>query len=388
MKTVLPKSIRVRALCVGLLFFCVFAAIGARAVHVQIVKGEWWSKKAAVQYQRSYDYIGRRGTIYDAKGGEMAVSSDTTSICAYPNQIEDKNRFSRSLAGVLNHDADQLVSKLNSGKSFVWLKRQSTPSETRTVKSLELSGIGYLPEHKRFYPHRTMAAQVIGFAGLDGTGLEGLEFYYDADLRGTKVSYKVIKDALGRRVDLPKDLTISRGGNHLVLTIDPNIQHIAAKTLQETVEEFSASSGWAVVMEPATGAVLAMAQYPSFNPNTFAEFDRDLWRNRIITDQFEPGSTLKIFTAAAALDSGVSKPRSIYYCEKGAYSIGSNTINDTKPRGWLSLANIIKYSSNIGAVKISEEIGAKSIFETLSRFGFGQKTGIDCPGETAGRLRP
>ncbi|MFC1859933.1 penicillin-binding transpeptidase domain-containing protein [Thermodesulfobacteriota bacterium] len=175
-------------------------------------------------------------------------------------------------------------------------------------------------------------------------------------------------------------------GGNLVLTIDCTIQYITEKILEETATEFSAKSGMAIVMQPETGAILALAHFPFFNPNSFAAFRKEMWRNRAITDPFEPGSTMKIFSAAAALESGACKPGTTFFCEKGAYRIGEDIVHDTSPHEWLSLQEIVKYSSNIGAVKVTEKVGAESLYNSLRGFGFGEKTGIDCPGETTGSL--
>jgi cell division protein FtsI (penicillin-binding protein 3) len=233
-----------------------------------------------------------------------------------------------------------------------------------------------------------MAAQLLGFAGIDGHGLEGLEFYYDAELKGPVRRSTVLKDAFGRGFDFSKTASPRLAGHNLVLTVDVTIQYLTEKALEESIKTSGARSGMAVVMSPKSGAILALAHYPFFNPNTFSAYQREEWRNRAVTDPFEPGSTMKIFSMAAALDSGKCTPSTIFFCENGTYTIGRHTIHDTRPRGWLSLQQIVKYSSNIGAVKVSELIGPETLFTALGRFGFGQKTQIDCPGETVGSLAP
>ena len=234
---------------------------------------------------------------------------------------------------------------------------------------------------------------MIGFTGIDGNGLEGAEYYYDQVLSGTEQKYTVLKDALGRGFandQETKDPLYQslHSGKNIILTIDRNIQYITQTALEASVKEFSAQSGMAIVMDPGTGEILALSHYPSFNPNVFEQYPRHLWRNRALTDPFEPGSTMKIFSAAAALSSGICSPSTIFYCENGAYKIGSNTIHDTHPRGWLSLQQIVKYSSNIGITKVIEMVGPETLYTTLKNFGFGNKTGLDCPGETAGILTP
>ena len=387
-----PKNyIKLRIAFVGVCFFLLISVICAKAVYLQVFCGSWLSKKAAKQYEKSFVQEGKRGTIYDRGGNALAVSIEGTSIAAYLNQIEDKPSASKALAGILRKDRRKLLKQFQARQGFIWVKRQATPKEVSAVKTLGLKGIGFIPEYNRFYPNKSVAAQVIGFTGIDGNGLEGAEYYYDQVLSGTEEKYTVLKDALGRgfaRDQNAEDPVYNsiHGGKNIILTIDRNIQYITQTALEASVKEFSAKSGMAVVMDPRTGEVLALSHYPSFNPNVFKEYPRHLWRNRALTDPFEPGSTMKIFSAAAALSSGICSPSTIFYCENGAYKIGANTIHDTHPRGWLSLQQIVKYSSNIGIAKVVEMVGPEALYNTLKKFGFGNKTGLDSPGETTGIL--
>jgi cell division protein FtsI (penicillin-binding protein 3) len=380
------NSMRLRILLVGLIFSLCMTAIGAKAVYLQLFCESWLSQKAADQYEKSYTTRGQRGTIYDRNHGEMALSIDVTSIAANPAHISDAKKTSNTLSKILKIDSRDLDRKLGSEKPFVWLKRQVTPKEAKVVQDLKLSGISFQPEFKRFYPNRAIAAQVLGFSGIDGQGLEGIEYYYNSFLKSDDGDFKALTDALGRKFDAEKEPMPDYSGNNLILTIDRTIQYISEKALEDTVSEFSAKSGIAIVMNPETGAILALAHYPFFNPNSYRDFGKELWRNRAITDQFEPGSTMKIFLAAAALESGICSPNTIFFCENGNYTFGKNTVHDIHPRGWLSLQQIIKYSSNIGAVKVGERIGPELLFNTLRDFGFGEKTGFDCPGETSASL--
>ncbi len=394
MKKKMPKNyIKMRITFVGICFFLLISVICAKAIYLQVFCGSWLSKKAANQYEKSFVQEGKRGTIYDRDGNELAVSIEGTSIAAYLNQIEDKTSTSRALAGILNMDRRKLLKQFQARQGFVWVKRQATPKEVSAIKTLDIEGIGFIPEYNRFYPNKSVAAQVIGFTGIDGNGLEGAEYYYDQVLSGTEEKYTVLKDALGRGFskDLETEDPVYRsihGGKNIVLTIDRNIQYITETALETAAKEFSAKSGMAIVMDPGTGEILALSHYPSFNPNVFEQYPRHLWRNRALTDPFEPGSTMKIFSAAAALSSGICSPSTIFYCENGAYKIGLNTVNDTHPRGWLSLQQIVKYSSNIGITKVIEMVGSETLYSTLKKFGFGNKTGLDCPGETSGILTP
>ena len=388
MKTFDPKYIRLRTTLIGLAFMALFAVIGAKAFYLQIHQRSWLSRKAADQYERSFIIYGKRGTIYDRKHNELAVSNTVASIAAHPQKIENRAVAAKALAKTLNLDPQSVYRKLDAKKPFVWIKRHVAPGEARSLQALNLNGIVFKTEQSRFYPNKRLAAQIIGFSGIDGNGLEGIEYYYDELLKENGERYTVFKDALGREFESDKDADTGPGARNVVLTIDRTVQFVAEQALQEAVESHAAKSGIAIVMVPKSGAILALAHVPLFNANAHNQYRRDQWRNRAITDQFEPGSTLKIFSAAAALESGSSTPQSIFFCENGKYRIGSDTIHDTHPYGWLSLQKIVKYSSNIGIVKVEEATGPKALYDTLRAFGFGQKTGIDCPGEIAGTFSP
>ncbi len=380
------KYIKLRVLIVGLVFIILFGVIGAKAVHLQVYRSPWLAQKASNQYEKSLKSSGKRGTIYDRNLREMAVSIDVTSIAVRPAKIKQPNSASRALAKALKTDRRKIKKKLKSKSPFVWVKRQASPKETAAVQALGLDGIEFVPERNRFYPNKTLASHALGFTGLDGYGLEGIEFSYDRYLRGSDSSFTVFKDALGKVFNEEHNKGLHGDGHNIVLTIDRAIQYITENALQETVKEYSARSGMALVMEPQTGAILALAHAPLFNPNAYSDFKKERWRNRAITDPFEPGSTMKIFSAAAAIESGNIKASSIFYCENGAYRIGRNVVHDIKKHGWLSLQQIIKYSSNIGAVKVSEKVGPEKLYIMFQKFGFGTKTGIDAPGETTGSL--
>jgi len=388
MNPIEKKSINLRISFIRYFFVFLFLIIAVKAVYVQIYISPWLSQKAANQYEKTLTVRGKRGTIYDSNKREMAVSTDVTSIGAYPFYIKNTGDVSASLAAALGMDQKILRLKLISRRPFIWIKRQATPREEKAVRDLNIEGIDFIPEYTRYYPNRFLAAQVLGFTGVDGHGLEGLEFYYDSYLKGEDLKLTVLKDALGKKFEEDTQNDTGYNDNNIVLTIDRTIQYITEKHLGEAVSKFSAKSGMAVVMVPQTGAILAIANFPLFNPNSFSMYKKEFWRNRCITDPFEPGSTMKIFSAAAAIESGGCTPDTIFFCENGSYRIGRNTVHDTHSHGWLSVQKIIKYSSNIGAIKIGEMIGPKSLHDTLTKFGFGSKTGVDCPGETSGSLSP
>jgi cell division protein FtsI (penicillin-binding protein 3) len=380
------KYLRFRLVTVGVAFSLCLGVICIKAAYLQICRGSRLSRLAADQYVASVKVSGKRGSIYDRNMSEMAVSVQVTSIAAYPMRISDPVKTSAVLAKTLSLDRRALQRRFDTQKNFVWVKRQATPREVERVRASNLEGIGFVPEYSRYYPQKSLAGQVIGFTGVDGAGLEGLEHYHDECLKGKETDRTFLRDALGNQLVSDGDPVKHFGGKNLILTIDQTIQYIAEKTLQDTVVQFEADAGIAVVMEPDSGALLAVAQYPFFNPNAYRDYQSVHWRNRAVADAIEPGSTLKIFSAVAAIEFGNSSPNTIFFCENGSYRIGRKTVRDVSAHGWLSLQQILKYSSNIGAIKISEIVGAKHLHKTLATFGFGSKTGIDCPGESPGSL--
>ncbi len=383
-----PKYFRLRVSLVGLMFLTGLVVILGRAAYLQVLCGPALAQKASGQYARTIHTVGKRGTIYDAQMRELAVSVESLSLAANPRLIEDPHRTAQALAPVLKMRPRDIRTRLASKRHFVWVKRQTTPREVQAVREMKITGIEFIPEHSRYYPNRGLAAQLIGFTGVDGTGLEGIEYQFNAELLGRQQIFTVLKDAFGRGFETPDDIVRRDSGNNVVLTIDRTIQHVAERSLQQAVEAHEAKSGIAVVMAPASGDVLALAHYPFFNPNNFKDFSLEIRRNRAVTDAFEPGSTMKLFSVAAALESGCCTPHTIFYCENGRYRIGSNVVHDTEKHGWLSLQRIVKFSSNIGAVKIGETIGPQTLHRTLTGFGFGRDTGLLFPGETSGHLAP
>jgi cell division protein FtsI (penicillin-binding protein 3) len=382
------RFVRLRIHLIGAGFALVLAVIAAKAVYLQVFRGDWLSEKAAAQVEGSLVAQGKRGDIFDRQHRNMAASIDVTSIGVYPQNLENRRDAAARLAAVLKLNRRDLERRMAKRNGFMWVKRQVAPREARAVGELNLKGIQFITEASRFYPHKTLAGQVLGFSGIDGHGLEGIEFFYNQRISGEVARMKVLRDALGRGFQFEQSALPDPGGNNLILTIDRTIQHGAEATLADAVSAAGARSGIAIVMEPASGAILALAHYPFFNPNDYRSFSKEVLRNRAITDPFEPGSTMKIFTAAAAIESGLATPESVFFCENGDYRIGRYTIHDTHPHGSLSLREVVKVSSNIGAIKVAELIGPQNLYETLRRFGFGEKTGVDCPGETAGALAP
>jgi cell division protein FtsI/penicillin-binding protein 2 len=258
------------------------------------------------------------------------------------------------------------------------------------LKQAGLSGIGFLPEQKRFYPKRELAANVLGFVGIDNQGLAGIEHAHQSRLKGATVRQVTERDARGRNIQPFEGMNdSSRQSYDLVLTLDEVIQFTAEHYLKKQVERFKADSGMAVVMDPHTGEIYAMANVPQFNPNHYGAFSRQVWKNNIVASSYEPGSIFKPIIAAAALDKGLARPQDIYFCENGKLKIGKASIGEASNHkfGWMSMRDIIAKSSNIGAIKIAQQVGRKSFYEYIRNFGFGEKSGLSLPGESAGQLK-
>jgi cell division protein FtsI (penicillin-binding protein 3) len=370
-------------------FILCLGFIAVRAYRMQALEREKYLAVAQHQYYgKRISLAPHRGTIYDAKGRELAVSMRVNSLYAQPAKIEDKRDAAARLAPILHRDARDIYGSLASPKSFVWLQRKINPFQQERIKALNLPGVGFFPESRRFYPNFELGAHIIGFAGMDSQGLEGLERKYDKDLK-TADKYVVLeKDALGRWIYIPESERGIKSPHNLHLTLDLRVQYIAERELRKGVADQKARGGMVVIMEPSTGKILAMAAQPSFNPNLFEEFEPARWRNRIVTDQFEPGSLLKVFLLAAALKEEISQENDIVFCENGAYAIKGHTIHDMAPHGWLAIKDVIRVSSNIGAYKVGRELGAGRFYRYLDAFGFTEKTGVDLQGEDTGEIRP
>ncbi|RME34238.1 MAG: PASTA domain-containing protein [Deltaproteobacteria bacterium] len=373
----------------GLLFVLAFAVVVGRAWYLQIACRDQWLKRAENQHQKVIPLTPRRGTIYDRNGEELAVSIEVDSIYINPRQIGDASAAARQLAPLVDMREKDLRAKMSSRRSFVWLKRQVSPAESRRVRSLGLAGVHFIKEHKRYYPNGSLGAQVLGFTGLDPHGLEGLELAWDSEILGEGGYLVMARDRKGRGLGTGEGVVSgARNGSSLHLTLDKNIQYIAEKELEAAVRAVKAKAGTVVVLDPETGALLAMANQPDFNPNAFNRYGPANFRNRAITDAFEPGSTLKTFLIATALEQKVVKAKDRIDCEHGRYKVGGKVIHDHHPYGRLSVGEILKHSSNVGAAKIAKKLERERLYRGLRAFGFGQRTGIGLPGEVSGLLRP
>ena len=381
-------GVKVRLSLAGLFFLLFFAAVGLRAFQLQILDGEKLKQLGEKQHLKEMIVLPKRGTILDRAGEPLALSLEGQSVYVRPRRIKEPQAAARSLAQALGMSPSEVAPKLASEKPFIWIKRQVTPKEAERVEALNIEGVGIYYEPNRYYPQGQLAAQLIGFVGRDSQGLEGVEMHYDEYLRGESGSSMVERDALGRRVLVGgvEELQIPPGSD-LQLTLDTSIQHLAERELEASVTKYRAKAGIAVVVEPFTGEILALANYPFFNPNNSTRQSSNQWRDRAVTDSFEPGSTFKTILAAAALEEGVVGKEDLFYCEYGKYPFGGKIIHDTHEYGWLPFAKIIQYSSNIGVTKVAEKLNKERYSKYIEKFGFGQPTGVDLPGEAAGSVR-
>jgi cell division protein FtsI (penicillin-binding protein 3) len=377
-----------RLLAAKLLFLCLFLAVGGRAFQLQILQGDKLMRLGERQHLKEWIVLPKRGALFDRGGDPLALSMESQSVYVRPHRVQEADKVSQSLAQILGLSAAEVRQKVGSEKPFVWIKRQLSSPEAEKIQALNLDGIGMFYEPNRLYPQGQLAGQVIGFVGRDSEGLEGLELKYNDYIRGETGSSVSERDALGRRVLVQgiEGLQIPPGSD-IHLTLDTSIQHIAEKELEASIVKYRAKAGVAIVVDPHTGEVLALANYPSFDPNRYAEQSAAQKRNRAVTDSFEPGSTFKTILAATALEEEVVGKEDLFYCEMGKYPFAGKIIHDTHPQGWLSFAKILQVSSNIGFTKIAVKVKKERYFKYIEKFGFGKVTGIDVPGEVPGLLR-
>ena len=383
------RAQKVRLLSVSFIYLSLFTAVFFRLLSIQVINRQDYSTLADSQHQLTLTLAPQRGIIYDRMMKMMALSLRVSSVYAEPRVIVDKERTARLLAAALQVDESLLQQRLAKDNAFMWVKRRVTTAAVDAVTQLNLPGVGLLDESKRFYPNSRLAAHVLGFAGVDEMGLEGLERYYDAFLQGTPGRRVLLRDAKQRMLPaFEYEYTPAVDGNNLVLTIDQVIQHIVEEEIDRALPLNHAQAAMVVVMDPFTGDIYALVSRPGYDLNRLAQSDEDSRRNRVICDFFEPGSTFKIVTASAALEEQIVRLDEKFFCENGAYRVGNHTLHDHKPHGNLTFVEVIEKSSNIGTVKIAQRLGSERLAAYVEKFGFGQLTGIDVPGETSGMVSP
>jgi cell division protein FtsI (penicillin-binding protein 3) len=400
------KWVRLRIGLVALALLAFGLYISGRFFYLQVIRGPELREEATREYQKFCPILPVRGMILDRSGTELAVSTRVSSVVAHPSQIKHAGRLSRELAPILGYKVRDLQEILTRARPFVFVKRHLTPEREEAFRAWEAAeqqkaraskttgrtdrdAVYLVPEAKRYYPQLGLAGQVLGFCNIDGQGLEGIEVQYDRLLYGKPKQCWNMTDARGHIVVTgEKAWDPDVMGNNVVLTLDRTLQYLAEKELVAGVEKFHAAGGMALVMRPQTGEILAMAQTPSMDPNRYVQFSEAARRNRLVTDCLEPGSTFKIFTAASALDAQVVKATDKFHCENGVWHLNSKeVIHDVHPYGTLTVQQIIQKSSNIGAAKLGNKVGPKRLDHYLRDFGFGARSGILFPGETAGLVK-
>lgn len=371
------------------------AGLGVRLVYLQGVRHEHYVDLAGRQQQQVVDLTSPRGTIYDARGRVLAVSVPVDSAWIDPGEIEDPEALALALVDTLpgRIDAAELTEKIRTaraaGKRFLWLERKLDAPESAALRALETHGVQFVEETKRYYPMRSLAGAVLGFVGTDDHGLAGLEQLYDEDISGRPAERIVLRDARRGTAATP-DLPFRevQPGRDLHLSLDAAVQHVVEEELARAVDKHGARGGSIVVVDPRDGRVLAMASSPGFDPNRFGRYGNAARRNRVVQDAYEPGSTFKMVTAAAALSHNVLDPTDTLDCQYGSIVIGRTRIHDHKPFGLLTFREVIAKSSNVGAILAGLEVGREGLYEQTRAFGFGRATGIDLPGEHDGLLHP
>jgi len=375
---------------IGLVFGAVFIALIVRAVHLQIIDTDYLQSQGDARYLRVQKEIPTRGMIVDRHNQPLAISTPVDSIWMHPATIlKQKNEYSyKKLSGLLGISRNSLLKKAKSkkAKQFVYLKRHIKPSVAAEILSLEIPGINSVREYKRYYPAGPVLGHVLGFTDIQNEGQEGLELAYDDQLKGQSGRTQVLQDKVGHVVEYVEQLSRVQHGDDLRLSLDSRIQYLAYRYLQAAVKQHRASSASLVALSAKTGEVLAMVSAPDFNPNDKVGLKSEHFRNRSITDSYEPGSTVKPFTIAMALDEGVVEPTTTIDTEKGFYYIGRNRINDTKPHGEITVSEVIKKSSNIGSAKIAMMMEPKDLYATYKDLGFGNTNKLKLHGEQKGIL--
>ncbi len=381
-------GLRLRTLFLAAVLGVAFVGLIGRLAYLQVIRHEEYLRIADSQHAKTVPLKPKRGPILDRSGQVLATSSLAESLFLLPARVDDPARLAARLAPIIGERPDELTRRIGAARRFTYLKRKLPPPVAQAARDLKEPALGFVEESLRLYPNRELAAHVVGFEGLDGHGLGGIEQAWDRELAGQEGQALVERDALGREVTAaPLVLKAPRPGRGVVLTLDATLQYIAEKEIDAAWRRTRSKAAMAVAMDPRTGEVLAIAIRPTFNPNRFAGATDDERRNRAVTDPFEPGSTFKVILAAAALEEGVARPTDRIYGELGKIKVATATIHDWKPWGWLTFAEVLANSSNVGTIKVGLQLGKERYYKHITAFGFGIPTGVGLPGESRGQLR-
>jgi len=381
-------GMKVRILLVSWFFILFGTCLFGRFLYLQVYTGGKMGNLSERQSANVQEINAERGFIYDSKGRELAVSVEVPSIYAITYQVKEPQSTAQKLSEVLNINAGEILKKLNSGRNFVWIERKAEYNRGKRIKTMKLPGIGVVLETKRFYPKGTLGSHALGFVNMDDKGCEGLELVFNEYLAGKNGRLVSVKDAKGRGVvsgEVEYEAPVN--GDNLVLTIDEGVQSIAEEELNLIYEQYHAKEATAIVMNTATGEILALANRPNFDPNNFNDYPQAALKNRAVSVQYEPGSTFKSVTMAAALSERVINENDFVDCENGRWEVYNHTIKDHIKYGVLNFRDVIANSSNIGTAKVGVMLGKERLFKYARNFGFGDKTGITLGGELKGMLR-
>lgn len=376
-------NVRASILVAGIL--CGFLLVMVRLADLMLFEHKGLTLRAMNQQNSEQEIDPVRGEIYDRMGRELAVNLDVVSLYANPMMVKSPEQAATDAVRLTGIDYDEALRKLKSDKGFVWLKRKLPADFASNLDTKKNPWFGTVPEHVRRYPKGGLAAHVVGFVGMDNRGLEGVERRYEKYLAGKAEKVAIARDAGGRT--LSDGFEYQGEGNNIILTIDEGLQYIVEKEIKKARETWSAASVSAIMMDPRTGEILALANDPEFDLNEPGKAEMSMRRNRALTDPYEPGSTFKMITATAALEEGVVTPSTRFDCSRGSITIANRTIKDTHRQGYIPVSDIIKTSSNVGTIQIGMKVGKQRLHKYIKSFGFGAPTGIDLPGENQGSVR-
>ena len=378
------SNLRLYALAGVLVFWC--CVIALRLVYLQVFRYGTFEQRAQHQQQRTEEVSAPRGIIFDRNGQELAMSINVDSVFAIPSEIPKPASTISLIARITKQDPRELLAKCEASKSFCWLARKPDPEISARIRSLNLRGVYFQKESKRYYPKGDLAAQVLGYVGMDDSGLSGIEREYESDLHGRPGAMLISVDARKKWFgSVEKQPT---PGQNVVLTIDEKIQYIAERELDTAMQQTKAISGTVLVENPRTGEILALANRPTFNPNLSREISPEKLKNHAVSDVYEPGSTFKLVTIAGALEEKVTRPDEMFDCQMGSIVYNGMRIRDSKPHGLLTVSDVLAESSDVGSIKIGLRLGEDRFYRYIRAFGFGQQTGIELPGETRGMTKP
>lgn len=372
-----------RAHIITIMIFLGFAIVGVRLGDLMLFEHDKLAEKAKYQRIKKKRLKAGRGGIYDRRGRELAVNVEAVSVYANPSKVSSPGQAARAISKTTGRSVESTLKSLASERKFVWITRKLDRRSADELKGMGIAGLGFVPELKRYYPKGSMASHIVGFVGVDNQPLEGIELEYDAVLRGEEQKVVLVRDAGGRTLS-GGGIRVEMGGSDVILTIDEGLQYIVEQALVNGIDRSKGKAGSAIMMDPYTGEVLAMANYPFYDLNSPGGVEVGHRRNRAIIDPYEPGSTFKVVTASAVLEKGVADFSTLVDASRGYVDIADRRVWDTHNKGILTFKDVIKTSSNVGTILVSRKLESAALYEYVKKFGFGFRTGVDIPGENPG----